>query len=306
MGQSKLKSILIIIDYFGEWPPWFPLFLESCRRNPTINWLFNTDCSFEAYSVDNVKFKRTNFDDYVEKISEKLKINFNPENSYKLCDIRPMYGIIHSEEIAEFDFYGYGDLDVIYGNIRNFYTEEVLENNVVSTHAFFISGHLALFRNVKWIRNAFRRIRNWKAKLEHPKSQRFDEDVFSTLFRYPGDKQENNFWYDVLHPCSRRYRRNLFLKEQFTTPLTPLKWRRGQARHPEIWFWKDGTLTNENDRTQECIYLHFMNYVSARWMDPLYNTHPSWKSLDKFVFATPEEMSSKGVRIDRAGFHSMA
>ena len=37
-------SIAIVLPYFGKLPNYFPLFLESCRKNPTVNWLFYTDC----------------------------------------------------------------------------------------------------------------------------------------------------------------------------------------------------------------------------------------------------------------------
>jgi len=305
VSETKLKSILIIINYFGEWPPWFPVFLESCKKNSTINWLFHTDCPVEQYKIDNVKFKQVTFDDYVSMVSKKLNVNFRPENSYKLCDIKPMYGILHNDEISGFDFYGYGDVDVVYGNIRHFYTDEVLENNVISTHVGIVSGHMALFKNVGWIRNAYKKCKNWRAKIEDPQSRRFDEDVFSSIFRYPEIDPRYFFWYDLLHPFSRKYRRNLYFKEEFTTPLTPLPWRDRQSSHPQEWYWKDGSLTNELDGDREFIYLHFMNYLSARWMDARYDNHPCWKKLDKFVFVEPDQMK-QGVKINRTGFHALA
>lgn len=54
-------------------------------------------------------------------------------NSYKLCDFKPTYGLIFSEYIAKYDFWGMGDIDVIYGNIRDFITEDVLNNNDIIT-----------------------------------------------------------------------------------------------------------------------------------------------------------------------------
>lgn len=305
-SESNLKSILIIINYFGQWPPWFPVFLESCKRNSTINWLFHTDCPFEEYKIDNVKFKHVSFDDYVSMVSAKLNVNFRPENSYKLCDIKPMYGVLHSDEISGFDFYGYGDIDVLYGNIRHFYPDEVLQNNnVISTHVGIVSGHLALFKNVNWIKNAYKQCKNWKAKIENPQAQRFDEDVFSTIFRYPRIDPRYFFWYDLVHPFSRRYRHNTYFQEQFTTPLTPLPWRNKQTAHPQEWYWKDGRLTNELDGDRECLYLHFMNFLSARWMDARYNTSPPWKELDKFVFLPSDQWRTRGVKINRTGFHEL-
>lgn len=40
----KTSSILKIIPYFGKWLEWIGFYLESCRHNPDIHWLFYTDC----------------------------------------------------------------------------------------------------------------------------------------------------------------------------------------------------------------------------------------------------------------------
>jgi hypothetical protein len=55
--NENCKLIITIIDYFGKWPEWFQLFLESCKRNPTIDWLFHTDCNYEQFEIPNVSFK---------------------------------------------------------------------------------------------------------------------------------------------------------------------------------------------------------------------------------------------------------
>ena len=36
--------LLFLIPYFGRWPFWMPFFLQSCRFNPDVQWLFFTDC----------------------------------------------------------------------------------------------------------------------------------------------------------------------------------------------------------------------------------------------------------------------
>jgi hypothetical protein len=35
------------------------------------------------------------------------------------------YGEIFANELHEYDFWGFSDIDLIWGNIRNFYTEEL-------------------------------------------------------------------------------------------------------------------------------------------------------------------------------------
>jgi len=302
--KLKDKSIIIIIDYFGEWPKWFSLFLESCKTNSTINWLFHTDCNFDEFKIDNVSFKSISKEDYIQKVNKKLNINLNLSDNYKLCDLKPMYGLIHEEEIIGFDFYGYGDIDVIYGNIRSFYTPRVLLNNVISSHNWCISGHLAIFKNVKWMRRAFKRYKGWQNIIENPKCQRFDEDSFIKVFQYPSEiNPKYNFLYDIFNPLDKKYRRNLFLVEQFTTPFTPNPWKSGDFFHPQVWHWRNGELSNEADHNQKYIYLHFMNFFSGRWMSSYYKKDPLWKDLDRYIFLEPSEMQINGMIIDRSGFH---
>lgn len=303
--KPEYKSIIIIIDYFGKWPEWFPLFLESCKQNSTINWIFHTDCNFEQFDIKNVAFKFFTKEEYIANVNRKLNVRFTLEDSYKLCELKPMCGVLYEEEIALYDFYGYGDIDVIYGNIRDFYTPKVLENNVISTHTVCVSGHLALFKNTKWMRNAFKRYKGWKNIIENPEYQRFDEDLFIDVFKYPKIHPVLFLLYDILNPFSKKYRQKLYFVEQFTTPLTPSLWRFESYYHPQKWYWKDGILTNENDGNQEYIYLHFMNFVSGRWMNTLYKKDPIWKELNKIVFIEPYQMQKNGLIIDRLGFHRL-
>lgn len=301
--SEKEPSIIIIIDYFGKWPEWFPLFLESCRYNPTIDWLIHTDCSFDQFDVKNVFFKFMSKADYAENVNRKLNLNFKFSSNYKLCDLKPMYGVLYEDEIKKYDVYGYGDIDVIYGNIRHFYSPDILKHYLISTHVWCISGHLALFRNTKWMRNSFKKFKEWKKVIENPECLRFDEDLYINVFKYPKINHKLLYFYDLLFPFTKKYRRKLYFSEQYTTPLTPNNWLSGKHSHPQVWYWKNGEVTNNEDSDRQFIYLHFMNFVSGRWISPQYKNIPIWKELDKFVFITPDQMTKSGLIINRSGFH---
>ena len=62
--------------------------------------------------------------------------------SRKLCEYKQAYGYILKDYIKGYDFWGYGDLDLVYGDIRHFLTDNVL------TRQFLLGwGHLTLLRN---------------------------------------------------------------------------------------------------------------------------------------------------------------
>ena len=48
-------------------------------------------------------------------------INWGGVNSpYKLCDYKPVYGLIFDEDLQDYDFWGHCDVDLIFGDIRKF------------------------------------------------------------------------------------------------------------------------------------------------------------------------------------------
>lgn len=81
-----MKTIVLIIDYFSEaFPDWFPVFIESCRKNPTINWIIHTNCIYEYEIPRNVEIILMSEYQYCKIVSEKLGIYFYPFRNYKIC-----------------------------------------------------------------------------------------------------------------------------------------------------------------------------------------------------------------------------
>lgn len=306
-----MNSIIIIIDYFGEKiPEWFDFFLESCRWNPSIDWLIHTDCDIDSILPDNVKIEKMEWASYTKHISEKLNINFQTDSKYKICDIRPAFGVIWSEEIENYDFFGYSDIDVIYGDIRKFYTTDVLNNNnILSTHEWCFSGHLCLLRNSDWIVKAYTRVNNWKKLFEINENIRFDEDYFFRAFlrpnRFDNPKLHWLIWlFDRANPLNWKYRLRIYMKEQYTTPLVPSLWRNTEVKHSDLWFWKDGKITNDTNN-REFIYLHFMNFKNARYMDVSYGVHAPWDKLSLIVNVEKDKIKN-GFSIGLNGFCSLS
>jgi hypothetical protein len=289
-----MKSIIIVISYFGEWPKWFPLFLASCRSNPTINWLIITDCEIPYSIPGNVKFNRTTYTDYIESVCKHFDVEFRPADNYKICDLRPLYGHLYSDDIKGYDYYGFGDLDVIYGNIRNFYTDKVLTHNVISTHEYIISGHLALIKNEEWLRKSYLQFKNWKQLIAEPYNVRFDEDVYSLIFLNKNDP---------LYNTDPKYYAHNYFKEQYTTVFHPMPWHNGKTEHPDVWFWKDGVITNNRNLRKDYIYLHLMNFHSMRYVNPdCRKKHIPWKDNPAASFKGVSQLQN-GVQIDWNGIH---
>lgn len=174
-------KIALIIPYFGEWPAWFPLYLRGCELNPVIDILFFTDCKIPEMSPSNVYFYPISFEKYKTRVSEALGIDFNHHKRYyKLCDLKPFYGVIHKKELERYDFWGYGDIDVVYGNLKLLLTEEnLLRYDLFSTQSIRLSGPFTIMRKNSRYTEMCLQFHDWKRKLEADENFQFDELEFS-------------------------------------------------------------------------------------------------------------------------------
>lgn len=143
----KSPSIILIIPYFGRFNNYFSLFLDSCRNNPTVNWLIVTNDESIYDYPSNVKVVFSSFDNLRQKIQSLFPFQISLEAPYKLCDYRPLYGEVFKEYVDGYDFWGYCDNDLIFGDIRHFLTDDILEKS----DKVLSRGHLSLYRNTPYM-----------------------------------------------------------------------------------------------------------------------------------------------------------
>src|SRR5882724_5908379 len=175
--------LILLCFYFGKWPAWMNFFVESCKWNPGVRWRIYTDCGEPENKADNIDYVPISFDDYKALARDRLDIAFDPAHPYKLCDLKPALGFLHEQDTVGFPFFGYGDLDVIYGDISRFYgQQQFAELDVVSTHPERLSGHFAVLRNTPALRYAFEGIPNYRALLEAQHQTGVEEARFSQIF----------------------------------------------------------------------------------------------------------------------------
>jgi hypothetical protein len=111
--------------------------------------------------------------------SEKLGFSVKIEFPYKFCDFKPAYGLIFSEFTKGFDFWAQSDLDVIYGDIRNFITDDLLnEYDFISVRHDYTTGCFALYRNNPLMNNIFKRSKDYKMVFSNARHFCFDECSF--------------------------------------------------------------------------------------------------------------------------------
>ena len=135
-------SIGIIMTWFGPLPDYFPVWLKGAESNSTIDFLCFTDHAFES-SSPNIHLHLTTMEKEIARISEATGEEINIKNSYKFCDLRPFFGLGYQEYLRNYEFWGYCDIDMVFGNLREFITDDKLDKY----DRFYEFGYLSLFRN---------------------------------------------------------------------------------------------------------------------------------------------------------------
>ncbi|MDA6069339.1 hypothetical protein NJT12_06875 [Flavobacterium sp. AC] len=174
-----MTKIALINCYIGPLPWFFNFFLKSCESNPTIDFLLFTDNIIDYKTPHNVKIIPITLSYFNQLSTAKLGFEIEVEKPYKLCDYKPAFGVIFSSYLTKYDFWGITDLDVIYGRIREFMTEEVFEEfDIICVRHDFITACCMLFRNNDYINNLFKKSKDYHLIFTSQKNYAFDETNF--------------------------------------------------------------------------------------------------------------------------------
>ena len=246
-----MKSIAFIIPYFGHFPNYFDKWLLSCKYNPTIDWILFTDSREEYDYPSNVHVNFCTFKSLAERVQSKFDFPISLEKPYKICDYRPAYGYIFSEELKNYDFWGYCDVDLIWGNFRKFVTDDLLEKY----DRLGMRGHCSLLKNKKELNELFMKevkgVPNFHKVFSSSLSFCFDEiygfNKYFQEYNYIATKLPNvfdvNFKFKGFTPVS-----GLFVNQ--ITPLSSFVYNSGEL----ICYYMN---EDENINMKELLYAHF-------------------------------------------------
>lgn len=136
------KKVCLIACWFGKLPNYFDLWELSCSKNENIDFLLFTDQKI-VDCKKNIIVKNIEFTELKKLFETKLETSICLEKAYKICDFRPMFGVVFSDYLTQYDFWGYCDLDVIWGDFSAFLSQDMLQRY----DAIFNGGHFSLLKN---------------------------------------------------------------------------------------------------------------------------------------------------------------
>jgi hypothetical protein len=172
-------KIAFLVCYFGKLPWYFDYFIHSCKYNPSVDFYIITDDAYKKQYTSNVKFIHTNLKEISDLATQKLGFKVSITYGYKFCDFKPAYGYIFNDILNEYDFWGHGDIDIIFGNIRDFMTKEILSAyDIISVRPDWIPGCFVLFKNADKLNTLFKHSKDYKKVFTSNTHYCFDETNF--------------------------------------------------------------------------------------------------------------------------------
>lgn len=256
--MNENLKIVIIGVYYGEFPKWMQYWLRSCADNSTIDFLLITDININDLPP-NVSIIKMKFSELHELIEKKLDMHVVLEKPYKLCDYRPLYGILFQDYISDYDYWGHCDFDLIWGDIRYF-----IERYDIKIYDKFLPlGHLALYKNTTEVNNFY--------KLEGSKCGNYIEVL----------KSNDNFAFDETGGIYSIYEYNnipMFTKRIFAE--IKMFHKRFRLKHcdknykHQVFYYENGKIYRAYEKkgkinTEQYIYIHFRRKLpikdSKKW-----------------------------------------
>ena len=249
----KKNKICLIIPYFGKLPSYSNLFFESVKFNPDVDFLLLTDDTVNL-NLQNLKVVNTTLEKVRDRAQTLFDFKIELTQAYKLCDFRPAYGLIFREYLEGYKFWGHCDLDMVFGNIKHFITDDMLDQY----DKIYQFGHLSLYKNVDKVNNEFRENfgMNYRKVFSTKINMVFDEiGGIQQKFNHDGFKTYKSWDFFDIDPWHYHIKR-------VTSHVPAALLVDGFDYESECLYWENGHVyriaqTSDGLRKDEFIYAHF-------------------------------------------------
>lgn len=141
--NDKKVSICVIIAYFGRLPSTFDVWLKSCEWNRNIDFLICSDNKPVDKLASNILWEQMSFENFQKLVEHKLSFPVKLDSPYDCCDFKAVYGIIFEDIVGAYDYWGYCDMDMVFGDLELYFQKY----RITEYDRFLYLGHLSLMRN---------------------------------------------------------------------------------------------------------------------------------------------------------------
>lgn len=263
----KYQSIAFICCYFGPFPWYFEYYLHSCASNPSIDFYIVTDNINLTHTLPgNVRILNETLSSFAILAKERLGVDIDLNEPYKLNDFKPAYGVIFADLLNDYKFWGFTDIDLIYGDIRYFFSDEILaEFDIFSVRPEYLSGFFSLFRNRHDVNYFFTKSKDYPHIYANPEYLSFDE-CSGLCMKLMAGYSINSYEAKI-----ESMTHLIFNQSRKFNIKTYFEFHACEGR-PGFLCWEDGTLLYKNEF--EFILYHLIDFKQQHYI-----SIPDWQSI---------------------------
>jgi hypothetical protein len=267
---------LLILPYFGSFGPWFPLYLHTLANQQTLDLLLLSDAEPPDLPPQARRVEMT-LDQLRERATARLGTPVRLRRTRNICDLKPAFGMIFEEFTHGYEYWAFGDEDVLYGDVDGMLgphldgtTDLVIPATNSARMQGSTQGHLTVLRNDRRTNELAASDPAYAQVLASDEHWAYDE----TSWRYGG---EISSFTKIVKQAEARGE----LSIRWGIPSITHVPRRGR------WYVYDGRGIHE-DNGREILYYHWgkMRHRQVQWPTPAEGKHGF--AFDRYGFYEAE------------------
>lgn len=200
-----MKKIAIITTYHGKFPNSINFWFKSIEKNPTIDFFLFTDLSVNV-SLPNLKVIDKSFSDIVKMAQDNFDFQISIPRAYKYPDFRPAFGEIFADYLRGYDYWGFSEQDLVYGDIRHFFPDDLLDKY----DKILGNGHLTLYRNIPDVNSSYKLVENPNYKFVYTHGRNFYFEEYMGTSRYWDRFRHSRFFQEKIFDDVNYYRADFY------------------------------------------------------------------------------------------------
>lgn len=153
------KKVALIQCWIGPIPDYFWFHYETTKNIYGIDFYLFTDQNIKL-DAENYFVNHINIDSIENIVNQRLNTQIRILSNKKVCDLKASLGDIFYEYIKEYQYFGFYDIDTLFGDTHKYILSEIGNYDVISTgneiYHNRIGGPFCILKNTDELRTLYK------------------------------------------------------------------------------------------------------------------------------------------------------